>query len=380
MESAISVSNHIASANRIVVKIGSGLLIDEQNDNINQQWLADFTDDIANYHKQGKEILIVCSGAIALGRRALGITMPKQGMKLDEKQASAAAGQILLSHAWHENFAQYQLGIAQILLTYDDTETKRRNYLNARNTLLQLLKFGAIPLINENDSVATDEIRFGDNDRLAARVAVMMEADLLIILSDIDGLYRQNPRLYDDAEHIALIDEVTPQIMQMANSKTGKAGKDGTGGMVTKIEAAKIATMGGCETIISDGRMAHPLLQENRYSLFTSMVKPNTARKQWIGAGLDVKGVVKIDDGAKSALGKGKSLLAAGVITVDGDFTRGALVKIVDSEEVEIGRGLIAYSSEDSAKIIGHHSDAFEKLIGYKGPNFLLHCDNLALL
>ena len=225
--------------------------------------------------------------------------------------------------------------------------------------------------------MATDEIRFGDNDRLAARVAVMMEADLLIILSDIDGLYRQNPRVYDDAEHIAVIDEVTPQIMQMANSKTGK---DGTGGMVTKIEAAKIATMGGCQTIISDGRMAHPLLQENRYSLFTSMLKPQTARKQWIGAGLDVKGVVQIDDGAKSALGKGKSLLAAGVVAVDGEFTRGALVKIVDSEEVEIGRGLIAYGSEDSAKIIGHHSDAFEKLIGYKGPNFLLHCDNLALL
>ncbi len=359
------------------MKIGSGLLIDDKHDNINQQWLADFVADIADYHKQGKEILLVCSGAIALGRRALGVTMPKQGMKLDEKQASAAAGQILLSHAWHENFAQYQLSIAQILLTYDDTETRRRNYLNARNTLLQLLKFGAIPLINENDSVATDEIRFGDNDRLAARVAVMMEADLLIVLSDIDGLYRQNPRFHDDAEHVKLIDEVTPQIMQMAKSK---GGKEGTGGMVTKIEAAKIATMGGCHTIITDGRMAHPLLQENRYSLFTSMLKPQTARKQWIAAGLDVKGEVMIDDGAKIALGKGKSLLAAGVMSVSGEFTRGALVKITDKQECEIGRGLIAYNSEDSAKIIGHHSDAFEKLIGYKGPNFLLHCDNLALL
>ncbi len=364
------------------MKIGSGLLIDDKHDNINQQWLADFTSDLADYRKQGKEILIVCSGAIALGRRALGITMPKQGMKLDEKQASAAAGQIVLSHAWHENFAQYQLSTAQILLTYDDTETRRRNYLNARNTLLQLLKFGAIPLINENDSVATDEIRFGDNDRLAARVAVMMEADLLIILSDIDGLYRQNPRFYNDAEHIKLIDEITPQIMQMANSKKGggKAGKEGTGGMVTKIVAAKIATLGGCHTIITDGRMAHPLLQENRYSLFPSILKPQTARKQWIGAGLDVKGEVMIDDGAKIALGKGKSLLAAGVIAVTGEFTRGALVKITDKQTREIGRGLIAYNSEDSAKIIGHHSDAFESLIGYKGPNFLLHCDNLALL
>ncbi len=377
MESVITLRNHIESARRIVVKIGSGLLIDDAHDNINQQWLADFVGDIADYHKQGKEILIVCSGAIALGRRALGITMPKQGMKLDEKQASAAAGQILLSHAWHENFAQYQLNIAQILLTYDDTETRRRNYLNARNTLLQLLKFGAIPLINENDSVATDEIRFGDNDRLAARVAVMMEADLLIILSDIDGLYRQNPRFHNDAEHIKRIDEITPQIIQMAKSK---GGKEGTGGMVTKIEAAKIATMGGCHTIITDGRMAHPLLQENRYSLFTSMLKPQTARKQWIAAGLDVKGVVQIDDGAKIALGKGKSLLAAGVMSVSGEFTRGALVKITDKQTCEIGRGLIAYNSEDSTKIIGHHSDAFESLIGYKGPNFLLHCDNLALL
>ncbi len=368
---------NIDSANRIVIKIGSGLLIDDENDSINQQWLADFVADIAHYHAQGKEILIICSGAIGLGKRALGIAMPKSGLKLEEKQAAAAAGQILLSHGWHENFAKYQMSTAQILLTYEDTEIRRRNYLNARNTLVQLLKFKAIPVINENDTVATDEIRFGDNDRLAARVAVMMEADLLIILSDIDGLYRQNPNLHKQAEHIPTINEITPEIIQMASGETGN---DGTGGMVTKIDAAKIALAGGCNMMITDGRKHHPLMQDKqKYSLFISDIKPQTARKQWIAAGLDVKGRLVIDDGAKNALHRGNSLLAAGVIAVEGEFTRGSLVLIMDKANHELGRGLIAYNSDDAMKIIGRHSDEFEGLIGYKGASAIMHRDNIAL-
>ena len=372
-----SINDHIQSAQRVVIKVGSGLLIDEENDNINQTWLADFVADIAHYHSQKKEILLICSGSIALGRRALNLSAHKDALKLEEKQAAAATGQILLSHAWHENFAQHDMSVAQILLTYDDTETRRRNYLNARNTLLQLLKFNAIPVINENDTVATDEIRYGDNDRLAARVAVMMEADLLIILSDIDGLYRQNPFTHKDAEHVPLIASITPEIIKMAGEKTGK---DGTGGMVTKIDAAKIAIGGGCQMMIANGRSHHPLMQsEAKYSLFTSDIKPQTARKQWIGAGLDVKGELQIDEGAKKALHQGNSLLAAGVVAVMGEFTRGALLAIKDKDGVEIGRGLVAYGSDDAKKIIGKHSDEFEKLIGYKGATVLMHRDNLSL-
>ncbi len=367
----------IQEANRLVIKVGSSLLIDKSSDQINHEWLQSLVTDIAYYHNLGTEIIIICSGSIALGRRQLSLTAQKSALKLQEKQATAAVGQILLNHAWQEAFAQHKMNVAQMLLTYEDTETRRR-HLNARNTLLQLLKFRTIPIINENDTVATAEIRYGDNDRLAARLAVMGESDLLILLSDIDGLYSANPTHDNTAKHISQIDEITPEITAMA---IGKYGNDGTGGMATKIEAAKIAIAGGCQMIISNGMQKHPLTQiaGQKYSLFTSKIKPQTARKQWIASALDIQGKITIDDGAVKALNMGNSLLAAGVTLIEGNFKRGALLIIANPKTGDLGQGFISYNSVDARKLIGYHSDAIESLIGYKGPNALIHRDNFVL-
>ena len=373
-------AQHIEKAKRLVIKVGSSLLIDRQSDQIHHEWLDSFVADIAPYHRAGKEILIVCSGSIALGRRQMGLSAQKSALKLAEKQAVAAIGQILLNHAWQQAFAKHHLNVAQILLTYGDTETRRR-HLNARNTILQLLKFKSIPIINENDTVATEEIRYGDNDRLAARLAVMVEADLLLLLSDIDGLYDAHPSKNPNAKHLSLIEEITPEMTARVNHDVG-SGDDGTGGMITKLDAAKIAVAGGCQMIISDGREQHPLnlADGKRLTLFTSKLKPQTARKQWIASALDVQGSITIDDGALKALYAGKSLLPAGVVRIIGTFNRGALVIIDNDVAGEIGRGFISYNHEEAQKIIGKHSDKIENLIGYKGASALIHRDNFALM
>ncbi|HET7335545.1 MAG TPA: glutamate 5-kinase [Rhizomicrobium sp.] len=367
----------LANAQRIVVKIGSALLVDAGSGHLRGDWLASLCADIAELKKGGKDIVIVSSGAIALGRRALGL---KAGaLKLEDSQAAAAVGQVQLAKSYAECLAAHDITAAQILLTLGDTEERRR-YLNARATLKTLLAMGAVPVINENDTVATAEIRYGDNDRLAARVSSMMGADALVLLSDVDGLYSANPTLNANAEHIADVRAITPDIEAMAGDSISGVGR---GGMASKLIAAKIAMQAGANVMIAKGAIANPLnalANGARCTHFWASGTPAASRKRWIAGGLKPQGNLTIDDGAVRALLSGKSLLPAGITAVSGTFERGDAVRVCDVSGRELARGLAAYGAHDAARIAGRHSSDIEALLGYRGRDEMIHRDDLALM
>ena len=370
-------ARRLTDAKRIVIKVGSTLLVDGDKGRLNRSWLESLAADVAALRKRGQEVILVSSGAIALGRRHLNLGAGK--LKLEESQAAAAVGQIRLAHAYKELLDAHGIAVAQILLTLGDTEQRRR-YLNARGTLNTLLTLNAVPVINENDTVATAEIRYGDNDRLAARVAQMAGADCLILLSDIDGLYTADPGEDPDAQFIARVLEITPAIEAMA----GGTGSDmGSGGMQTKITAAKIAVAAGCHMCISKGASQHPLqcIEEGaRCTWFVPTSTPMATRKQWIAGTLKPAGAIAIDEGAVRALKGGKSLLPAGVTRALGRFDRGDTVSIVGPGGVEVARGICAYSDADAARIMGRRSAEIEQLLGYRGRDEIVHRDDLVLL
>ncbi|MCB1547728.1 MAG: glutamate 5-kinase [Hyphomicrobiaceae bacterium] len=373
---ATSARREWREARRIVVKIGSALLADRATGGLKAAWLASLADDIAELSRDGREVIIVSSGAIAIGRHVLGL--PKGPLKLEESQAAAAAGQIGLAHAYQEIFRARGLIVAQVLLTLGDTE-ERRKYLNARGTIATLLRLGAIPVVNENDTVATTEIRYGDNDRLSARVASMMSADCLALLSDIDGLYTAPPALDAKAKRIEEVRAITPEIEAMA----GDAGTElSKGGMVTKIEAGKIALAAGTNMVIASGKVMHPLRAIASGAPCTWFIAPSdpvAARKRWISGKLEPRGVVVVDAGAEQALGQGRSLLPAGVSRIDGSFDRGDCVIIRSADGRELGRGLAAYAREDAERIIGRKSSEIERILGYKGRDEIVHRDDMAM-
>ncbi|MBA2126533.1 glutamate 5-kinase [Hyphomicrobium methylovorum] len=363
-------------ARRIVVKIGSALLTDRETGRLKSDWLNSFMDDVAELAKAGKQIVLVSSGSIALGRHAL--KLPKGVLALEQSQAAAAVGQISLAHSYQETAAARGLTAAQILLTLGDTEERRR-YLNARNTIEVLLSLKAIPVVNENDSVATAEIRYGDNDRLSARVASMVSADCLVLLSDIDGLYTAPPSEDANAKHIPIVNEITAEIEAMA----GDAGTElSKGGMKTKIEAGKIALSGGTHMVITTGKILNPLRaisEGGRVTWFVAKSDPVAARKRWISGQLVPNGQVFLDAGAEKALFSGKSLLPAGVTRVEGVFDRGDAVTLRSATGSELGRGLIAYSADDARRIIGKRSTEIAAILGYEGRDTLIHRDDMAL-
>jgi glutamate 5-kinase len=361
---------------RIVVKVGSSLLVDSKAGDARADWLAALVADIATLHKDGREILIVSSGSIALGRSRL--KLPRGALKLEESQGAAAVGQIALARMWSEALGAHGIDAGQVLVTLQDTEERRR-YLNARSTIAKLLEWRAVPVINENDTVATTEIRYGDNDRLAARVATMASADLLVLLSDIDGLYDSPPAQNPAAKLIPVVETVTAEIEAMA----GDAGSElSRGGMRTKIEAAKIATTGGTHMLIASGKIKHPLAaiaESGRCTWFLTPANPVTARKRWIAGSLEPKGTLTIDAGAVNALRAGKSLLPAGVIRIDGQFARGDAVVVRGPDTREIGRGLVAYDAEDAERIKGRSSPDVMAILGISGRAEMIHRDDLVV-
>ncbi|HEU5046467.1 MAG TPA: glutamate 5-kinase [Rickettsiales bacterium] len=366
---------HIKKAKRLVIKVGTSILTGGKG-TVRRDWMKAIARDIEAARKRGTQVVVVTSGAADLGRKMLGMTDSK--LKLEEKQAVAACGQILLMQAWRESLLEVGIDVAQVLLTIDDSENRRR-YLNARGTLETLLANNIVPVINENDTVATAELKFGDNDRLAARVAQMVSADCLVLFSDIDGLYTGNPHTDKNATLIQEVREITPQIIAMAGAPTSGVG---SGGMITKIEAAKIALSAGCHMAIAAGKELNPLrkLEEsNHCTWFIASSTPISARKNWIVGSIAPAGVIIVDDGAAQALGQGKSLLPAGVKQIEGKFERGDTVLIRNLEKKELGRGLIAYSSEDAVRIIGHKSQEIEKILGFKGRTAIIHRDDLVL-
>ena len=365
-----------AKARRIVVKIGSALLTDRATGHIKTEWLNSLMDDVAELAKAGKQVVLVSSGAVALGRHAL--KLPKGPLELEQSQAAAAAGQISLAHAYQELASARGLTAAQILLTLGDTEERRR-YLNARNTIEVLLSLKAIPVVNENDTVATAEIRYGDNDRLSARVASMVTADCLVLLSDVDGLYTSPPNDDPNAKHIPLVTSITPDIEAMA----GDAGTElSKGGMKTKIEAAKIVFSAGTDMVITSGKVPHPLraIKEGaRVTWFIANSDPVTAKKRWISGQLVPNGQVFLDAGAEKALLSGKSLLPAGVTRIEGAFDRGEAVVIRSADGRELGRGLVAYAADDARRIMGKRSSEIAAILGFEGRSTLIHRDDMAL-
>ena len=369
-------SHGLANVRRVVIKIGSALLVEPESGALHRTWLNALADDVAALVRRGVEVMIVSSGAIAVGRRHLGL--PHRNLRLEESQAAAATGQIRLAHAYQETLARHGITVAQILLTLDDTEERRR-HLNARATMNTLLRLGTVPIINENDTVATAEIRFGDNDRLAARVAAMMNADALVLLSDIEGLYSADPRQNPDATFIAEVPVLTAEIEAMAGApRPGHS----SGGMVTKLAAARIAVSAGCRMAIADGRIMNPLAAieaGGRATWFLSQVEPRTARKRYIAGSLKPSGNLIVDAGALKALRGGKSLLPAGVTAVQGAFQRGDAVTVQTTDGAEIGRGLAAYGADEARRIIGHKSREIEAILGYRGREELIHRDDLAL-
>ncbi len=365
----------LSDHSRIVVKIGSALLIDPSA-GLRGDWLAMLASDVARLAGGGAEVLIVSSGAIALGRTVLGL--PRGPLRLEESQAAAAVGQIALARAWSEALQVHDLAAGQILLTLGDTEERRR-YLNARSTIQTLLRLKAVPVINENDTVATLEIRYGDNDRLAARVATMTSADLLVLLSDIDGLYTAPPNGAQKADFVPEVPRITAEIAAMAGSAGSELSR---GGMATKIEAGRIATAAGTAMIIASGRIDHPLksIDEGaRSTWFAPLGNPVTARKRWIGGTLEPRGTVVVDAGAATALRDGRSLLPAGVVRLEGTFARGDAVVILDAGGAELGRGLAAYDRADAESIIGRKSREIEGILGYKGRAEMIHRDDMTL-
>jgi glutamate 5-kinase len=370
-------ARRLRDARRLVVKVGSALLVEAKSGRLNRAWLESLADDLKRAAARGQQLIVVSSGAIAMGRRHLGLGSGR--LRLEESQAAAAVGQIRLARAWAEILEARDLAVAQVLLTFEDTEERRR-YLNARATLNTLLALGAVPVINENDTVATAEIRYGDNDRLAARVAQMASAECLVLLSDVDGLYSADPGVHPDAEFIAEVHEITAGIEALAGGPTSGLG---AGGMSTKIAAARIALDAGCSLCIASGRRPHPLLaveEGERCTWFVAAATPRAVRKQWIAGTLKARGRLHVDAGAAAALGRGKSLLPAGVTRVHGRFGRGDAVSVLDADGREIARGLAAYSSVDAARIAGRRSSEIEALLGYRGREELIHRDDLVML
>ena len=373
----MSAQQKLSAAKRIVVKIGSTLLVDPERGTVHRKWLEALASDFAKCRQHGQQVIIVSSGAIAVGRRHLELKDGK--LKLEESQAAAATGMVRLAHAYQEVLAHHEMTVAQVLVTLDDSESRRR-YLNARNTLETLLKLGAVPLINENDTVATDEIRFGDNDRLAARVAAMISADTLVLLSNIDGLYDRDPRIFDDARLVPEIrGGITDEVQAMAGTSMSN---DGSGGMTTKLEAARIALGAGSRMVITDGTAPNPLKMiedGGPCTWFLPDANPKTARKRWIASALKPSGEIVVDDGALKALNSGKSLLPAGVTAINGSFDRGDAVIVRTSDGREIGRGISAYSSDDARGIMGNKTSEIESILGYRGRDEMIHRDDLAL-
>jgi len=365
----------LAAFRRIVVKVGSSLLVDASAGGLKRAWLDKLAADIAALHKEKRDLLVVSSGAIALGRAVL--KLPTGTLKLEEAQAAAAVGQIALARAWSETLGAHGITAGQILLTLGDTEERRR-YLNARETIDKLLEWRSVPVINENDTVATSEIRYGDNDRLAARVATMMSADLLVLLSDVDGLYDRPPG-ENGARHVPLVARITPEIEAMAGVSASETAR---GGMVTKIEAGKIATTAGTTMVIASGRVDHPLqavAQGAPCTWFLTPANPVTARKKWIAGSLEPRGALTVDAGAVRALRSGKSLLPAGVTKVEGGFERGDAVVVRGPDGHELGRGLIAYDAGDADKIKGRSSADVLLILGFEGRTEMIHRDDLVL-
>ena len=377
VSSGVPGGSRLSGARRVVVKIGSALLVDAATGRLNRAWLETLAADLAALRQRGQEVILVSSGAIALGRRQLGLAPGR--LRLEESQAAAAVGQIRLAHAWKEVLEQHDLAVAQMLLTFGDTEERRR-YLNARNTLETLLKLGAIPVVNENDTVATAEIRYGDNDRLAARVAQMASADCLVLLSDVDGLYTADPTVDANAQFVPEVTRITSAIEAMAG---GSASAVGTGGMATKVMAGRIALAAGCNMCIAVGREPHPLeriVAGARCTWFVAEESPKTVRKQWIAGLLKPAGTLHVDAGAARALRSGKSLLPAGVTRVEGRFDRGDAVVVRDDDGLELARGLCAYSSEAARRVCGRRSQELEAILGYRGRDEMIHRDDLVLL
>ncbi len=366
----------LRAAKRIVVKVGSAILCGDDG-SVRSTWLASLADDLAGLRAKGCEVVVVTSGAIAIGRRRLGLS---GSLQLDEKQAASAAGQVALAQAWQGAFERYDIQIGQVLLTLADTEDRRR-YLNARATFRTLLNLNVLPLVNENDTVATSEIRYGDNDRLAAHAAQIVESDVLIILSDVDGLYSADPRSDLDAVHIAVVEAITPKIENIASGPNKNAGV-GAGGMASKIAAAKIAGANGCATIIAPGGEANPVAavaEGGRSTLICATGNPERARRQWIGGRIKPAGVIEVDAGAVKALKAGASLLPAGVVKVEGLFSRGDAVTIMSPGREPLGQGLSAYSSSEIEKIAGRRSDELENLLGYRRRPAVVEKNDLVL-
>lgn len=360
----------------IVIKIGSSSLVDEER-SLRANWIKTLAADVAALTKKGKKVIIVSSGAVALGKKI--ISAKKQKLKIEEKQAAAAYGMPVLMGEYSKAFAKHNINTAQILLTLNDIET-RRSYLNAQNTFETLLDHDVVPIVNENDSVATEELKFGDNDRLSALVAQMVQADTLVILSDIDGLYTDDPRRNKDAKHIAVVESIDNKI---TGSAKGATSNTGTGGMITKIQAAKIASEFGCNTIITSGQVNNPVKKLNdgaRHTLFKAAENPAKARKKWILNSLVSKGKIIVDDGAAKALLSKKSLLPIGIKKVEGNFSRGDKVSIFAPNGKEIGKGICAYSSADIDAIKGKRSAEIEKILGFSGREAVVHVDDLVLI
>ncbi|MGG5811426.1 glutamate 5-kinase [Falsiroseomonas sp. CW058] len=375
--STLAATPDLRAARRIVVKIGSALVVDEATAAPRETWLAGVAADVAAMRARGVEVILVSSGAIALARRALGLTRKK--LRLEEKQAAAAVGQIRLAGAWAAALSAEGLNAAQLLLTLEDSEDRRR-YLNARATLNTLLALGCIPVINENDTVATAEIRFGDNDRLAARVAEMVEADALVLLSDIDGLYTADPRVDPAAAHLPVVPQLTEEIMAMGGEPPPGYS---SGGMRTKLIAARIATGAGCAMAIALGKRDRPLAAMEagaRVTWFLPEGEGRSARKRWIAGSLAPLGALVVDDGAARALSRGSSLLPAGVRAVEGGFRRGDPVSVKDAAGREVARGLVAYDAGDAARIAGHRSEELEAILGWRGRDEVIHRDDLVVL
>jgi glutamate 5-kinase len=366
----------LADFRRIVVKVGSSLLVDAQAGKLKESWLASLAADLAALHGDKRDLLVVSSGAIALGRAVL--KLPPGPLKLEDSQAAAAVGQIALARTWTEALSRHGITAGQVLVTLSDTEERRR-YLNARSTIDKLLEWRAVPVINENDTVATTEIRYGDNDRLAARVATMVSADLVVLLSDVDGLYEAPPGAVASPRHLPRVERITPEIEAMA----GAAGSElSRGGMQTKLEAAKITTGAGTHMVIASGRVEHPLqaiAEGARCTWFIARGNPVTARKKWIAGSLEPKGTLTIDAGAVAALRRGNSLLPVGVVRVDGGFARGDAVIIRGPDGAEVARGLCAYDADDAQKIRGRASAAIASILGFAGRAEMVHRDDLVV-
>ena len=361
---------------RLVIKVGSSLLVDSERGRLDHDWLASLAQDIAQLHGGGRDMLVVSSGAIALGRAVLGL--PSGALRLEDSQAAAAVGQISLARTWSETLGRHGITAGQVLVTLQDTEERRR-YLNARSTIGKLLEWRAVPVINENDTVATNEIRYGDNDRLAARVATMASADLLVLLSDVDGLYDAPPADNPGAKFVSLVERITPAIEAMAGAAGSQLSR---GGMQTKIEAGRIATQAGTHMVIASGRRAHPLTaiaQGSRCTWFLTAANPVTARKRWIAGSLEPKGSLVIDAGAVAALHSGKSLLPAGVFRVEGSFARGDAVVIRGPDGAEVARGIVAYDADDAARIKGRTSADVLSILGFGGRAAMVHRDDLVM-